>query len=77
MQGRLRKNLIGRWEIVNDLDERVEISSGDVIEVYRGERGWVRTRIEHNGRDYVALVGGELSTGMLARESGVPRFSPG
>ena len=72
MQGKLDKNELGRWEIVDDLGTVLfEVTSGDVIEVYSFHRqDWIKTRIEHNGRDYVAMVGVGLYIGQLARTVG-------
>ena len=66
-EGTLVKNEIGRWEFAD-----VELTSGDLVEIFVGQ--WIRGRIEysHASREYVCLVGDEaatlrLQTGMKAR----------
>jgi len=56
MQGTLRLNENGRWEIVDQSVDRVgrlicEITSGDVIEVEVAGH-WICTRIESSSRSY-------------------------
>lgn len=74
MIGKLRKNDIGRWEIVNESGQRIELTSGDVCEVQIGEV-WHRTRIESQATNtppftaqyYAVLPGIRLYEGMPAR----------
>lgn len=81
MQGYLRKNEFRRWEIVNDLGERLELTSGDVIELenvlMNGKREWVTTRIESQPEPfppfkmgYYAVDGAVLYNGKNARYIG-------
>lgn len=68
MQGTLKRNEIGRWEIVDSEGKRIELSSGSVVDVKIDDH-WVQTRIEHNGKDYYPMVMGvSLYSGMPARE---------
>ena len=61
--GVLMKVVTGRWAI----DGRLEITSGEVIEV-KVVDNWTTTRIEHNGVEYYAVVPGiKLYEGMPAR----------
>lgn len=61
--GRLKRTPVGRWSIGDDF----EITSGCVIEV-KIDRHWIRTCIEHNGRDYYATVSSiRLHAGLEAR----------
>lgn len=46
MIGRLKINQDKRWEIVNDLGDRVLITAGDVIEVKLGNQ-WFKTSVEY------------------------------
>lgn len=72
--GKLRKNSIGRWEIVDSDDRRVEITSGDVIEVLIGAT-WFTTRVESRSAPvapfeaqyYAVYPGIQLYAGMPAR----------
>lgn len=57
MEGHLRKNQCGRWEIVDNSGNRIEITSGDLIEVQVGET-WIKTRIECGMDGYYAAVPG-------------------
>jgi hypothetical protein len=65
--GKLRRNERGRWEIVDDDERTLELTTGNIIEVQVGEH-WVRTRIEFDdtpwpGRpngDYYAITPGVL-----------------
>lgn len=78
MQGKLDKSDGGRWAIVNEVGDREEITSGDVIEVYVYRRaGWVRTRIESHGGAYYAVAGVPLYSGQPARSTDTPRYLPG
>lgn len=70
MQGTLRKNATGRWEIVDDEGKRVELTSGDVCEVKVGEN-WIQTRIESSSDGYYAIVAGlQLFAGQAAKIAG-------
>lgn len=66
--GKLRKNDIGRWEIVFEDASRYELTSGDVDEFYV-VKTWCSARVEHNGKDYYpfGLHGVHLYAGMPAR----------
>lgn len=85
MVGELRKNAIGRWEIVNEVGEREELTSGDWIDLWDVHvQGWVATRIESRSAatppffsEYYAVNGAALYTGKRARSNRRPRFSPG
>lgn len=85
MEGRLRLNSTGRWEIVDDEGKRLEITSGDVITVWvDGVIGWARTRIESRSKseppfeaEYYAVAGYRLYRGQPARTTDEPRYSPG
>lgn len=86
MDGALRLNSIGRWEIVDDLGNRLELSSGDVVELLNytgGSWAWVQTRIESRGTsqppyfaEYYAVDGSALYTGKRARYEARSRFLP-
>jgi hypothetical protein len=75
MSGQLRLNSNGRWEIVRPFGERVEITSGTMIEVYvYSERRWIPTRIESRCLDippytaeYYSVDGIPLYSGLPAR----------
>ena len=61
--GRLYKNTDGRYAINDD----VYFTAGDSIEIFFG-KGWLLTRIEHNGKDYFAVdLQGMSLTGLTAR----------
>jgi len=73
-EGTLKKNEIGRWEFAH-----IELTSGDAVEVFVGQ--WIEGRVEHDGRDYVLLVGEQcvtirLQAGMQARlpQTARPRY---
>ena len=71
-EGKLRKNEIGRWEVGG-----YDLTSGEMLEVRldlagAGRNGWICGRIEHDGRDYVLMVGEQdiavkLKPGLQAR----------
>ncbi len=66
--GTLVRSAIGRWAIKTNDGQIYEITSGEVIEVNVAGH-WIRTRIEHNGKDYVAMVDGvKLYQGMGTRQ---------
>lgn len=66
MTGKLYKNANDRWEIRND-ESRYELTSGDICEVKIADH-WIKTRIEHNGKYYYAVVQGiRLYAGQDAR----------
>lgn len=68
MEGKLRKNDNKRFEIRCDQDgRRYELTSGDLVEI-KVAGHWIRTRVEHNGKDYYATVAGaQLQEGLDAR----------
>lgn len=74
MQGKLKKNDIGRWEIVNELGDREELASGEVCELEIAGH-WIKTRIEsrssshapYEAEYYACVPGVNLYQGMLAR----------
>lgn len=51
--GKLIKNSNGRYEIGDR-----ELTSGSTLDYYDEDRGWVKTRIEHNGTDYYIVSRG-------------------
>ena len=71
-EGKLRKNEIGRWEVGG-----YDLTSGEMLEVRldlpgAGRGGWISGRIEHDGREYVLMVGQndiavKLKPGLQAR----------
>lgn len=66
--GNLVRSAKGRWAIKTNDGRIYEITSGEVIEVKIAGH-WIRTRIEHNGKDYVAMIDGvKLYQGMSARQ---------
>lgn len=66
-RGTLRKNENDRWEIVERSGHTIELSSGSVVEVLVAGQ-WIRTSIEHNGREYYATTRGiRLCAEMSAR----------
>ncbi len=79
MQGKLRKNSAGQWQIVDQVDDRVgslvlTLSVGDVIDIYSHFKGhWVRTRVIFDGREYVAASGDFMFIGQPARWEYLPR----
>ncbi len=74
MVGKLRLNSNSRWEIVDDLDNCIELTSGEVIDVKIADQ-WIRTRIETKGRQdppyeaeyYATTSGVNLCSGLTAR----------
>lgn len=70
MEGKLKKNECGRWVIFCELGVEAyesSLTSGSVCEINVAGH-WIRTRIEHNGKEYYATVPGvKLYTGMPAR----------
>lgn len=74
MEGKLRKNEIGRWEVVDESGNRLELTSGDVVEVKVADH-WIRTRIESMSSDkppftaeyYAVVPGVKLYSGQPAR----------
>lgn len=65
--GTLIRSVTRRWAIKTSDGRIYEVTSGEVIEVNVAEH-WIRTRIEHNGKDYIAMVDGvKLYQGMDAR----------
>jgi len=49
----------GRWGYARPLEDGggiFELTSGDLVELQIGPDLWVCCRIEHDGRDYVALA---------------------
>ena len=66
--GTLERSETGRWAIKTEKGRLVEITSGEVIEIEVAGY-WIRSRIEHDGRDYIAMVSGvRLYRGMKARQ---------
>lgn len=66
--GSLIRSKTHRWAIKTDDGLIYEITSGDIIEVNVGGH-WIRTRIEHNGKDYIAMVSGvKLYQGVEVRQ---------
>lgn len=57
LSGYLLKGSSGRWSIMGHGGHDFELSSGSVIEVRIGKT-WIRTSIEHNGREYYATTKG-------------------
>ena len=69
MTGTLRKNRLGRWEVVGGHrgDYIVELQSGSVIQAFVQGR-WLTTRIEHDGGDYYTVERGvRLEYGLAVR----------
>jgi len=62
-EGSLHKTKIERWSV----DDELEITSGDVIEVCVDGR-WIQTRVEHDGEEYYSVVPGiQFYEGMKVR----------
>jgi len=67
MEGTLRKDENGRWEIVGEDGKSRVFTSGATLEVCVG-RHWLSTSIEHDGTDYYASCPGvRLVKGLPAR----------
>lgn len=67
VQGKLRRNDIGRWEFQDEeSDEIFQLTSGSVCEVRIGKE-WIRTTIEHYKDYYATTKGVELCEGLEAR----------
>lgn len=73
MIGKLRKNGNGRWEIVDNSDSRIELTSGDCCEIQVGGN-WIATRIEcgwieatKTSEYYSTVPGTKLYQGQPAR----------
>ena len=49
VEGRLSKNVEGRYEIG---DSGIELTSGDTVDVHEDDKYWHHSAIEHNGQDY-------------------------
>ena len=74
MEGTLRKNEIGRWEIVDeDGDCSVELTCGDVFKI-ETERGMKKTRMEAWNKIYYAVGGYVLKEGLKAEWRQHPRM---
>lgn len=68
MTGELRLNENGRWEIVDEFGNRIELTSGTRIDVAVSFY-WIRTRIELKHGQYIASEQGvRLYEGQPARE---------
>lgn len=67
-EGTLKKKDNGRWSIFHaDGTELFEASCGSVMEVLVGGH-WIKTSIEHSGKDYYATAQGvKLCEGLPAR----------
>jgi hypothetical protein len=73
MHGKLKKNDIGQWCIVDDFGTRAVFSAGDQAEVFSVHREhWIRIHFTFNGREYVAVEPVSLYEGMPAREIDIP-----
>ncbi len=75
MTGVLQFNSFGRWEIVDPLGNRAQITSGDVIEVWT-EDSWTRTRIESGPEGYYSVMGFRLYNGLPARLTPKSGYGP-
>lgn len=71
MIGKLDKDDLGRWVIVNRLGIRVEISCGQLIEVWsHTKKAWHLVTVIFDGRLYVAGDRTPMFIGQPARLSG-------
>lgn len=71
MEGKLKKNDIGRWEVVFSDNDAHELTSGDTVELPKLPGKWARFRIECEDGEYYAVgFGRKLRDGLPARNPG-------
>jgi hypothetical protein len=75
ISGKLRKNDLDKWQIVDDDGRACVLSSGSVCELHMGGN-WIRTRIEFcycpclAGGSFANVAGGLPACGSPARDDG-------